>query len=154
MIKVTPNTAASPLRSILAATLIAVLSLPVAAQQPTAAQGQAPSAADTGFVLKLETDLVLTNVVVRDTKTGEAVRGLKQSDFTILENGKAQRISSFDFESVEMAQPLSEATISGLAQAIRNPQTSHQREEELRNHRLIVFFFDLTSMQPEDLDRA
>src|SRR6185312_10660007 len=26
--------------------------------------------------------------------------------------------------------------------------------EELRNHRLIVMFFDLTSMQPEDLDRC
>jgi len=26
--------------------------------------------------------------------------------------------------------------------------------EELRNHRLIVMFFDLTSMQPEDLDRS
>jgi VWFA-related protein len=28
------------------------------------------------------------------------------------------------------------------------------RTEELRNHRLIVMFFDLTSMQPEDLDRS
>ena len=28
------------------------------------------------------------------------------------------------------------------------------RPEDLRNHRLIVMFFDLTSMQPEDLDRS
>ncbi len=28
------------------------------------------------------------------------------------------------------------------------------KPEDLRNHRLIVFFFDLTSMQPEDLDRC
>ena len=28
------------------------------------------------------------------------------------------------------------------------------RPEDLRNHRLIVMFFDLTSMQPEDLDRC
>ena len=28
------------------------------------------------------------------------------------------------------------------------------KPEELRNHRLIVMFFDLTSMQPEDLDRS
>ena len=28
------------------------------------------------------------------------------------------------------------------------------KPEELRNHRLIVMFFDLTSMQPEDLERS
>ena len=28
------------------------------------------------------------------------------------------------------------------------------KPEDLRNHRLIVMFFDLTSMQPEDLDRS
>ena len=57
---------------------------------------------------------MLTNVVVRDAKTGEFVRGLKQSDFTVLENGKAQQISSFDFQTVDMATPLKEATVMGL----------------------------------------
>ena len=144
------------LRSLLAAALAAALAFPALPQQPATAQNQQfDSSQDPGFVLKTESDLVLTNIVVRDSKTGEPVRGLKQSDFTILENGKPQRISSFDFESVEMAKPLDEATISGLAQSIRNhTQTSQEREEELRNHRLIVFFFDLTSMQPEDIDRA
>ena len=42
-----------------------------------------------GFTLKVNSDLVLTNVVVRDAKTGELVTGLKQSDFSIYENGKA-----------------------------------------------------------------
>jgi len=97
---------------------------------------------------------VLTNVVVRDAKTGLPVLGLKQSDFTILENGKAQSIASFDFESVDMAQPLNEATVSGLATSSRGNTAGGVRPEELRNHRLIVFFFDLTSMQPEDLDRS
>jgi len=110
---------------------------------------------DTGFVLKAESDLVLTNVVVRDAKTGEVVRGLKQSDFTILENGKPQQISDFDFESVDMAKPLNEATISGLASSVKGKTaTSGVRPEDLKDHRLIVFFFDLTSMQPEDLDRS
>jgi VWFA-related protein len=125
-----------------------VMAMPSYAQQGSTDQSG-------GFVLKTESDLVLTNVVVRDAKTGEVVRGLKQSDFTILENGKPQQISSFDFESVDMAQPLNEATISGLAATTRGKAAAGgTRPEDLRNHRLIVFFFDLTSMQPEDLDRS
>jgi VWFA-related protein len=108
-----------------------------------------------GFVLKANADLVLTNVVARDAKTGQLVTGLKQSDFKIYESGKEQSIDSFDFESVDMATPLNEATVSGLA---AGPTGSKAvvvaKPEDLRNHRLIVMFFDLTSMQPEDLERS
>ena len=110
-----------------------------------------------GFVLKTNAELVLTNVVVRDAKTGEFVRGLKQSDFTIYENGKQQQIATFDFQSVDMAKPLNEATVSGLAAGATGPGSKAvvvAKPEDLRNHRLIVMFFDLTSMQPEDLDRC
>ena len=109
------------------------------------------------YVFKANAELVLTNVVVRDAKTGEFVRGLKQSDFIVLENGKPQQISSFDFQSVDMAKPLNEATISGLAAGVNGPGTKAAvvaKPEDLSNHRLIVMFFDLTSMQPEDLDRC
>ena len=108
-----------------------------------------------GFVLKVNGELVLTNVVARDAKTGEVVRGLKKSDFRVWENGKEQPVSTFDFQSVEMATPLNEATVSGLAAGMSgNKAVAVAKPEDLRNHRLIVFFFDLTSMQPEDLDRA
>ena len=123
------------------------------AQQAT----QVSNAPQGGFTLKLNSDLVLTNVVVRDARTGELVQGLKQSDFSIYENGKEQRIDTFDFESVDMATPLNEATVSGLA---AGPSSNGQKAvvvakpEDLRNHRLIVMLFDLTSMQPEDLDRS
>jgi len=120
-----------------------------------AAQVQTSNTQQGGFVLKMNGELVLTNVVARDAKTGEFVHGLKQSDFTIYEDGKRQQISTFDFESVEMATPLNEATISGLAAGgSGNKAAVVARPEELRNHRLIVMFFDLTSMQPEDLDRS
>jgi len=108
-----------------------------------------------GYVLKINGELVLTNVVARDAKTGELVRNLKQSDFRVWENGKEQRVSTFDFQTVEMATPLKEATVSGLAAgASGNKAVVVAKPEDLRNHRLIVMFFDLTSMQPEDLDRA
>jgi VWFA-related protein len=122
-----------------------------AAQSSPAAQNQDQG----GFLLKVNSELVLTNVVARDTKTGELVRGLRQEDFTVLENGKKQQISTFDFQSVEMATPLHEATVSGLAAgASGSKAVAVAKPEDLRNHRLIVFFFDLTSMQPEDLDRS
>jgi VWFA-related protein len=146
---------------------IAALALGLPGAQPALAQGpdqefsgralgaQVASTPQGGFVLKLNSELVLTNVVARDTKTGELVRGLKQSDFTVYENGKQQQISTFDFESVEMATPLNEATVSGLAAGESGSKAVVvARPEELRNHRLIVMFFDLTSMQPEDLDRS
>jgi VWFA-related protein len=108
-----------------------------------------------GYVIKVNDELVLTNVVARDAKTGELVRGLKQSDFSVYENGKQERISTFDFQTVEMATPLNEATVSGLATGNTGNKTAVvARPEDLRNHRLIVMFFDLTSMQPEDLDRS
>jgi VWFA-related protein len=110
-----------------------------------------------GFTLKVNSDLVLTNVVVRDTKTGEVVKGLKQSDFSVYESGKEQHIDTFDFESVDMATPLNEATVSGLAvgpAANGSKAVVVAKPEDLRNHRLIVMFFDLTSMQPEDLERS
>jgi VWFA-related protein len=96
-------------------------------------------------------------VVARDSKTGELVLGLKQSDFSIFENGKQQQIATFDFESVDKATPLNEATVSGLAAGATGNGSKAvvvARPEDLRNHRLIVMFFDLTSMQPEDLDRS
>jgi VWFA-related protein len=126
-------------------------------QAQQAAQAERPPAAEAqaGYVFKINSELVLTNVVARDTKTGELVRGLKQDDFTVFESGKRQQISTFDFQSVEMATPLREATVSGLAAGSSGSKAvAVAKPEELRNHRLIVFFFDLTSMQPEDLDRS
>jgi VWFA-related protein len=125
------------------------------AQDAQASTGQISNTPQGGLVLKMSGDLVLTNVVARDRKTGELVRGLKSSDFSIYENGKRQQLSTFDFETVEMATPLKEATVSGLAAgASGSKAVVVTSPEELRNHRLIVMFFDLTSMQPEDLDRA
>ena len=123
-------------------------------QSPSA---QVSSTAQGGFVLKMNGELVLTNVVARDTRTGELMQGLKQSDFSIFENGKQQHLDTFDFESVDEATPLNEATVSGLAAGASGNGSKAvvvAKPEELRNHRLIVLFFDLTSMQPEDLDRS
>ena len=109
------------------------------------------------YTLTANVNIVLTNVVVRDKKTGAIIRNLKATDFEILEDKKPQRISSFDFQSVDAAAVLAEkanpvtgkASIADLLE--RNLAATPQ---QLRDHRLIVCFFDLSSMQDEDIDRA
>jgi len=122
---------------------------------PVVGRGQVQDASGT-YTLKVQSDIVLTNVVVRDKKTGEVVKGLKASDFTILENGKQQTIASFDYQNVDEAAVLREnGTVTGKATIADLLNRSFGEDtKELKDHRLIVLFFDLSSMQPEDIDRA
>lgn len=111
---------------------------------------------DGTFTLKVQSDIVLTNVVVRDKKTGAIVKGLTANDFTVLENGKPQKIASFDYQDVNEAVALHEkTTVSGknsMADLVNREFAADPAQ--LKDHRLIVMFFDLSSMQPEDIDRA
>jgi VWFA-related protein len=120
-------------------------------------------AQDSGQIatIKVNVDRVLTNVVVRDRKTGAVVKGLKPSDFQVFEDKKPQSITTFDYQSVDEAVSLAEAaTVSGtstakkktIADLVNNQFAA--APEELKDHRLIVMFFDLSSMQPEDITRA
>src|SRR5208282_2047882 len=52
------------------------------------------------YTFRVQTDLVLVNVTVRD-KNGNFVRGLKPGDFTILEDNKPQKVVSFDVEDID-----------------------------------------------------
>ena len=118
------------------------------------AQPQTPSPGD--YRIRVTSDLVLTNVVVRD-KQGNLVRGLTQDAFSILEDGKQQRISSFDFENVDALATAGStgATVSGTAAPMKIIGTKELvNKEELKNHRLIVLFFDFSAMEPDDIDRA
>ncbi len=125
----------------------------VLALAPALIDAQEPAAP---FTLKVDSDIVLTNVVVRDKKTGAVIKDLKSSDFTILENGKPQKVASFDYQNVDEAAVLSEkTTVTGkttVADLLNNNFAADSKT--LRDHRLIVMFFDLSSMQPEDIDRA
>ena len=106
--------------------------------------------------MKVNSDIVLTNVVVRDKKTGEVVKGLKASDFQIFENNKPQKIASFDYQNVDEAAVLAEKnTVAGKASIADMLNHNLAADaQQLRDHRLIVMFFDITSMQDEDTDRA
>src|SRR2546423_15424940 len=65
-----------------------------AQQAPAAQPAQAKQA------IRATTELVLVNVVARDKK-GNLVRDLKREDFSVLEDGQKQQLSSFDFENID-----------------------------------------------------
>jgi VWFA-related protein len=136
--------------------LVAAVTIGAMAGNPMSAQQQQQESPAGTFTLKVQTDIVLTNVVVRDKKTGEVVKGLKESDFTVLENGKPQKIATFDYQNVNEAAVLQEkSTVTGkasIADLLNNNFAASPAQ--LKDHRLIVMFFDLSSMQPEDIDRA
>jgi VWFA-related protein len=106
------------------------------------------------YVFHGETRLVLVNVQALD-RNGHFVRDLKAGDFTLLEDGKPQRIVSFDVENIETAPEAPQAPgsvpLSLLAAKNSTPATN---AAAVRDRRLVVLFFDLSSMQPEDVDRA
>src|ERR1035437_1023516 len=146
------------MRRAMAAVLVAGMvgspaGVPLAA---VAQQGSAPL-----MTIHTNVDRVLTNVVVRDKKTGAVIRDLKESDFQIFEDKRSQKITTFDYQNVDQAVTLAEAaTVSGtsttkkktIADIVNNDFAASP--DDLKDRRLIVMFFDLSSMQPEDITRA
>jgi VWFA-related protein len=151
------------MRRIVAAVMAGVLGvggpMEAAAQTAASQENGAQAVQQTGesaFHLNLNANIVLTSVVVRDKKTGAVVKGLKASDFTIYEDKKPQKIISFDYQNVDEAAVLAEKSTAAGKASIADllERNFAARPEELKDHRLIVIFFDLSSMQDEDIDRA
>jgi len=133
------------LRRIIAALCIVVLSC-----------GSLPSQqASTGYTFRSQSELVLVNVVVRD-KDGNIVRDLKRDDFTVLEDNKAQQVLSFDLENTDAAVSTATAEAKLLATTPNAPATNPgpSGSAAFKDRRLIILFFDLSSMQPEEIERA
>src|SRR5712692_5749992 len=117
---------------------------------------QTPQAQQRQYRVHVTSELVLVNVVVRDKK-GNLVRDLKKDDFTLLEDGKRQTISSFDFENVDELKTAgaAEATVSGAAPdgALLRP-AEKTAALDARDRRLMLLFFDFSGMDPEQIDRS
>jgi len=91
------------------------------------------------------------------------VKGLKPSDFTVLEDNKAQKIVSFDVESVDAVPTQSVAQAhafgnalpqSGTAASQAVPVANPNAGDQFKDRRLIILFFDLSAMEPEEIERA
>ena len=120
-------------------------------------------------VFRSGTELVLVNVVVRD-KSGAVVRGLTRDDFVVSEDDRPQTVTSFDFEELDKVEAPSrgadEPASAAQAPVILPPKPVARSADtalapagapvkvNMRGRRLIVLFFDLSSMQPEEVQRA
>ena len=109
-------------------------------------------------------EVVSIDVVVRD-RDGNIVRGLTQADFEVREDGRPQELLNFTFQEVLDKLPakpaVSTALLEGLEAKMAEPVRSTAPEavqpmtsDALTGRRLIVLLFDISSMQPEDVQRA
>src|SRR5262249_53850090 len=91
---------------------------------------------------------------------GKLIEGLKDHDFTLLEDGKPQKISVFEFEKLatefaplEKPSTLEDADI--LPEALRKMiSTEEPGKIQYHDKRLLVLFFDLGSMGISEQLRA
>src|SRR5438270_13197102 len=117
--------------------------------QPSQASQQTQQPQQPQYRVRVTSELVLVNVVVRDKK-GSLITDLKKDDFTLLEDGKRQAISTFDFENVDELKTAgaSEATVTGTAPdaAASNP-AEKLATLNARDRRLMLLFFDFSGMQ-------
>jgi VWFA-related protein len=146
------------------ASLLLQIGAPSYAQQPqpqppqasTDAQAQTKPPASS---IRVTSELVLANVVVRDKK-GNLIRDLKKEDFTLFEDGKKQQISTFDFENVDQLETAggAEKTVTGEAAETAEPAGVLKKSDapvmNARDRRVIVLFFDFSAMEPDQIDRC
>jgi VWFA-related protein len=125
----------------------------------TIGTNKAPGAAQ-GFTLTVQSQLVVEPVTVKD-KQGNFVHGLTAKDFTLTEDGAPQTIRYCEHESlsqdvkpmpVESPDQEDITVYNRLAREQIQPQTMDK--DRYKNHRLLAFYFDMTTMPPADQLRA
>src|SRR3984885_2603384 len=127
---------------------------PAPAQQTPAQQA---AAHQSSAVLRSSSDLVRIDVEVTD-KSGKPIKGLTANQFTITDEGKPQAITSFSFADIEAIETATADEAKPIVVAVDNDgpnsPSADAISDALRDRRLIVLFFDMTSMQTDDLIRA
>jgi len=122
---------------------------------PVSASGAATRQGNS-FLLRVQTNVVLVDVRVTD-KRGQPVTDLKPGDFRVYEDGVEQKVTSFSTENIaQLATAGGEGGAPAIIDLSRLPTvvSPAQVNRMVQDHRLLVLFFDLSSMQVDDLLRA
>ncbi len=137
-------------------TALSLLGAAISPAQVPAPRPPAPSGASgqqEKFVLRSQTNVVLVDVRVTD-KSGHPDTDLKQENFRVFEDGVLQTITSFGLENVERLETASRPSATPAVIDLAKLPPGEQPGKVLQDHRLIVLFFDMTSMPVDDLMRA
>ena len=142
--------------------------LAVSAQQGVPQGGSNSTGVPRGTVTFSTTrQLVVEDVIVK-SQNGNPVDNLKASDFLVTEDGKPQQISVFEFQKLSneaapapppALQQRTQVAVAAPAPAVK-PLTAVEIAPEkpgdlkYRDKRLMVMFFDMTSMPIQDQMRA
>ncbi|HKX26531.1 MAG TPA: VWA domain-containing protein [Blastocatellia bacterium] len=100
--------------------------LSISAQTSKGSPKKAPESPESGEAIAIETSEVLLPVTVRDS-SGQFITDLKAEDFTVLEDGKAQPISSFALKRIPVHVVLLIDTSSSVKGEIEDFKTSAWR---------------------------
>jgi VWFA-related protein len=111
------------------------------------------------IVFRAATNLVIVNVNVRD-KDGRVIEGLKKEDFHVFEDGKPQSISVFEFQQLDntklpaISVPETDSPPAKPAAPQVEAPPPAAGEVRYKDKRLMVLFFDFTSMPAADQVRT
>jgi VWFA-related protein len=107
------------------------------------------------FVLRAQSNVVRIDVEVTDS-SGKAIKGLRQDQFEISDDGKGQKISSFSYSDIEKVETATEENAKPIVVPVDNegPAATEAATDAVRDRRMIVLFFDMTSMETDDILRA
>ena len=113
-----------------------------------------PNGDETATIVGRGARLIVEPVVVKD-KAGKSVEGLTAKDFTITEDGVAQKISFCEYQKLpEDATPLPPQTTGQedikIYNRLAHTQIAAETTGEIKykDHRLLALYFDMTAMPP------
>jgi VWFA-related protein len=122
--------------------------------------GQNKAAADQGFTLSIQSQLVVEAVVVKD-KQGHFIPGLTAKDFVVTEDGVPQQVRYCEHEDLTSdakVLPASTKATEDIHVYNRLARTQIAPEavgdQKYKNRRLIALYFDMVGMSPPDQSRA
>jgi VWFA-related protein len=131
---------------------LAAFADPQQPQQDAAQRSQIPT-------FSVESNLVVVDVIVRDKK-GNLIRDLTREDFKAFEDNVPQEIVTFSREDIPVG-PAPESSTGGFSETTQanivnlnlNPGQT-PKKEDLQGKRLVILFFDLSSLGEEGLIRS
>jgi VWFA-related protein len=104
--------------------------------------------------LKAQSNVVRIDVEVTDG-SGKAIKGLRQDQFEITDDGKGQKISSFSYSDIEKVETATEDNTKPIVIPVDNEGPAAAAvADTARDRRMIVLFFDMSSMETDDILRA